>query len=1053
MRRLRQVAVTLILIPVFLAVSLIPILPKRAFAAGQAPPAPVPEDSLAQSPEQQTPEINIDVDVRDGHLTVRVVDIWGPGRSPLVVRSLTNAISRATVSAGPWQWNLLADVVPDDPANPSKWLVREPDGNRGTFEGGGAYMYEKRVGSYAGMNVHRTGGQVDEWTVYLSKGVTLKFLANPKVNQTGQPDGLLSEIRDAHGNVTTASWIRPADALYAYIETLTDPVQRVTRFTWERGDVAGCIEPPQGGGCINYYNYRVKRITDPYARYAEYTYTNNLLTSVRNAAGFTTSYTYGVFDLLTGVTNARQVKTTTEWGVTSGISKVTKVTAPGGVETLYSYPDGSTTQVTDARGNVTTYKHNGDDDITQVSDPLGNATFYQYDSRHRVTRVTDPRQIPTTYAYNVRNKVTRVIQAVGTLNLTTDMEWDDFDNLKAVTNPRRIRTEYSYDPTHNLTMVKKAVGTLDESTTTYTYYSWGGVQTVSNPRNAAWVWSYFYTARRQVSKIDPPVGGNTNFTYSFYDDQDTKTDGNGHTWTMAYNPSRQVLSITDPLTYKIIHTYDANGNQTSTTDARLKRTDFTYDNRDRLTTIKDPLNTNPTKYVYDEVGNLTQITDARQVIIAKFEYDAANRVGTVWDGLTDSTVYTYDAGGNRKTMKDRKDTTHTYTYDEANRLKQVSAGGITFSYTYDENGNRLTLVDGTGTTRFDYDNLDRLTKTTYPDTKTVQYGYDDAGNRTSVTNPLPTQTIIGYDEANRLASMTQGSLVWTFAYDNAGNRKTLTQPNGTSTSYLYQTNNWLQSITHKTPGGGTLQSFVYTYDENGNRLTQTDSTGKATFVYDDLNRLTRAAYPGFGVTWTYDPVGNRLTEDKDLVGNSTGYTYDANSRLKVISNSDYPWTTTYDYDDNGNLKSTSAGQSFTWDAFNRMTSATGTGGTATYTYNGDGLKIRRIGPDGTTRYYNDGIRPIWEADGAGSMTAQLDRDIFGNLLSRKEPAGTRRYYHFDGLGSTTALSDEAGATVATLLYDAWGNQRAATGATVPNYRFTGAELDSASGLYHMGARF
>jgi RHS repeat-associated protein len=87
------------------------------------------------------------------------------------------------------------------------------------------------------------------------------------------------------------------------------------------------------------------------------------------------------------------------------------------------------------------------------------------------------------------------------------------------------------------------------------------------------------------------------------------------------------------------------------------------------------------------------------------------------------------------------------------------------------------------------------------------------------------------------------------------------------------------------------------------------------------------------------------------------------------------------------------------------------------------------------------------------MTAQLDRDIFGNLLSRKEPAGTRRHYHFDGLGSTTALSDEAGIAASTLLYDAWGNQRAATGATMPNYRFTGAELDSASGLYHMGARF
>ena len=187
--------------------------------------------------------------------------------------------------------------------------------------------------------------------------------------------------------------------------------------------------------------------------------------------------------------------------------------------------------------------------------------------------------------------------------------------------------------------------------------------------------------------------------------------------------------------------------------------------------------------------------------------------------------------------------------------------------------------------------------------------------------------------------------------------------------------------------------------------TQSDSTGTTTFGYDANNRLTSAG----GINYTYDA--------------------------------------------NGNLTSTTAGQSFAWDVFNRMTSSSGPGGTATNTYNGDGLKIRRIGPDGTTRYYYDGIRPIWEGDGAGSMKAQLDRDIFGNLLSRKEPAGTRRYYHFDGLGSTTALSDEGGAAVATLLYDAWGNQRAATGAPVPNYRFTGAELDTASGLYHMGARF
>jgi RHS repeat-associated protein len=136
-----------------------------------------------------------------------------------------------------------------------------------------------------------------------------------------------------------------------------------------------------------------------------------------------------------------------------------------------------------------------------------------------------------------------------------------------------------------------------------------------------------------------------------------------------------------------------------------------------------------------------------------------------------------------------------------------------------------------------------------------------------------------------------------------------------------------------------------------------------------------------------------------------------------------------------------------------MTQATGPGGTVSYTYNGDGLKVRRVGPDGTRRYYYDGIRPIWEADGAGVMTAQLDRDLFGNLLSRREASGARRYYHYDGLGSTTALTSESGAVTATLLYDAWGNQRAVTGSDQGRYRFTGAELDQTTGLYHMGARF
>jgi RHS repeat-associated protein len=657
----------------------------------------------------------------------------------------------------------------------------------------------------------------------------------------------------------------------------------------------------------------------------------------------------------------------------------------------------------------------------------------------------------TTYAYNAHNRVTQVVRASGTLNLTTILSWDSVstlpyngkDNLLNGTNPRGISTNNTYDANNNLTSVRRAAGTVDESLTQYTYTTWGGLTSVIDPRGNTT--TYAYTARHQIQTVTPPIGGTTTYAYDTFDNQTSLTDGNAHTWTTAYNASRLPITATDPLGNKTTYAYDPNGNRTSATDAKNQTITFTYDSRDRLTAITDPLN-GTTGYQYDLVGNLLKVTNAR-TFSTNFEYDMANRLTKTTDTLGQATTYGYDAVGNKTSVRDRKGTTSSYSYDQVNRLTQVSGGGIIVSYTYDANGNRLTMVDSTGTTSNTYDSLDRLTKVAYPDTKSVQYAYDKTGNRTGLIYPGGTATLgYAYDAANRLTQIIQGTLSWSFGYDGTGNRTSLTQPNGTSTTYAYMINNWLSSITHKSPGGAVFQNISYSYDANGNRTTQADTSGTTTLGYDALNRLVQAAYPGIYGTWSwaYDPVGNRSSQTAP--GGITTYAYDGNNRLTQAGG------IVYTYDANGNLTGTTAGQSFTYDVFNRMTQAVGTGGTATYTYNGNGMKIQRVGPDGTTRYYYDSIRSIWETDGIGTMTAELDRDIFGNLLSRLDSSGTRRYYHTDGLGSTIVLTDTTGNFAAGMLYDVWGNVRAST-ADVGKYRFTGSEMDTASGFYHMSARF
>ncbi len=294
-----------------------------------------------------------------------------------------------------------------------------------------------------------------------------------------------------------------------------------------------------------------------------------------------------------------------------------------------------------------------------------------------------------------------------------------------------------------------------------------------------------------------------------------------------------------------------------------------------------------------------------------------------------------------------------------------------------------------------------------------------------------------------------------FGYDALGRRTSLTRPNGVGTSYSYDTLSRLLSVLH---GGGSLPgSTSYTYDAAGNRLTKTavqeaspnPVSVLSQFSYDNIYELTQAVVNGsVAEGYSYDAVGNRLTS-----AGPTSYNYNVSNELTSTS------AAAYAYDNNGNTTSktdTTGTTSYTWDFENRLTSVTlpGTGGTVNFKYDPFGRRIEKIAPTtGTTIYAYDGDNVVGELGAGGSLLAQYTQGPGIDEPLAMMGTGATYFYHADGLGSITSLTDGIGNVAASYVYDSFGNLTASTGTIANPFQYTGREFDSETGLYFYRARY
>ena len=212
------------------------------------------------------------------------------------------------------------------------------------------------------------------------------------------------------------------------------------------------------------------------------------------------------------------------------------------------------------------------------------------------------------------------------------------------------------------------------------------------------------------------------------------------------------------------------------------------------------------------------------------------------------------------------------------------------------------------------------------------------------------------------------------------------------------------------------------------------------------------------ITYTYDPVGNRLVRT-DSVDGDTSYTYDDNDRMRTETLAGQ--VTNYTYDNNGNTLSKISAVDrvfYDWDYENRLIAAdTNSDGTndVTYKYDGDGIRVSSIVGSEETRFLIDSVQPyqqvIEEYTAGGVIKVAYVHGL--DLISQNRVGEGKTFYHVDGLGSTRALSNATSIVTDRYVYEAFGRTIGQVGSTGNVYLFAGEQRDATVGLDYLRARF
>ncbi|HUD39916.1 MAG TPA: RHS repeat-associated core domain-containing protein [Streptosporangiaceae bacterium] len=728
----------------------------------------------------------------------------------------------------------------------------------------------------------------------------------------------------------------------------------------------------------------------------------------------------------------------------------TITSASGRALVIGSNSSGLVTSVTDPMRRSWTYGYNSASQLTSATDPMTNETSYTYGSGSTgnpllasdLLTVTSPNAQPggpdagdaTVNVYNAAGEVTSQTDPMGfktTLNYCVNAATGDCMNASTGTGYITVT-----DPDGNATV---------------DYYVQGALGAQS-------VWTGTSLTSESDYIPDTSAGGTSGGTLL----DGASADGDGNVTTDTYNPAGDLVSSTAP---------SGVGSQTgTTTSAYTSLNEGSCNGTVQATSPCSTSETGPAPVAPGGVITPPSSAPPEGVTYTLYDTDGNELYATtgVYEPGSTTASYsqtTYQLFKNNSVTLSGTNITCTYSpssaslpcatinadgvvtqleYDSAGDLELSStpdgnSGGqlATTSYTYNADGEQLTKVapDGnltganagnyTTTTAYNADaeqtSVTQGNGSGYTDIpRSTGYFYDADGNQTKVTDARGYSTVTAYTADNKpvLVTNPDGDAMLT-CYDGDGHAAQTVPPVGVAASNL------------------TAASCPTAYPAGYTDRLAADATASTFNAMGDVTSQTTpapAGQSGYETTsYTYDRNGNLLTTTAPPTSNANGApdqvtvsTYNAASELAsqtVGYGTSAAATASYCYDPDGdktsvvdadgNVSGTAACE--TSSPWVVPSSAPQAAYQNAYAYDSAGELVSTVTPANTA---------------SGTPTTTVTYDPAGNTLTRTDPDGVITTWTYTPLNLPATISySGSSAHSVGYSYDAGGNETGMTDAT------------------------